>query len=156
MCGILGTCLSLIAAFPHDRAIQCMSFAFVAAQSLLSYFVSGAAKLFSRQWRAGTAVRGILGTETYGNALLSRFLKPERVYLNKLACWAIIGCELTFPTAIFVPKEWSYGILALGGLFHLFNAIVLGLNRFLFAYLATYPSIILIAHVIRGDAHFFD
>ncbi len=118
--------------------IGCM---FIAAQSCLSYFVAGASKLFSKEWRNGSAVREIFKTRTYGSEKVYRYIKNKRG-LNFFLCWSVIIAELSFPLVLFLPIEWGIYFLAWGLVFHLINSIVMGLNTFLWAFLASYPSIV--------------
>ena len=49
---------------------------FIAAQSMLSYFSAGYAKLTSPMWRDGTAISGVLDTLSYGSSRATRVASP--------------------------------------------------------------------------------
>ena len=71
-----------------------------------------------------------------------------------LICWLVIVGETLFPVSLFLPK--SALMIALGSfaVFHLFNAIFMGLNTFVWSFIATYPAVIVlhewIANGMRG------
>jgi hypothetical protein len=123
---------------------------FIALQSCLAYFAAGMAKLLSSIWRSGDAIRGIVNTHTHGShrlfALLTRHPRLS-VGLN----WGLIGAETAFPLVLIVPKEFCVLVLTLGFLFHLSNAVVMGLNNFVWAFLATYPCIYVLRDVVGAS-----
>ena len=55
--------------------------------------------------------------------------------------WAVMVFELVFPLALF-SQPALFIALGLAMLFHLANAYFFGLNRFVFAWLAAYPSLL--------------
>lgn len=122
---------------------------FVALQSCLSYSIAGIAKLISAEWRGGTAVYDIFSTKTYGSRWAASLMK-ERRWLKLFLCWSVMLTETLFPLVLFLP--WPYALIFLGwGLvFHLLNAVIMGLNSFLWAFLATYPAILFVNHAITN------
>lgn len=108
---------------------------YLAAQTVLSYFVAGWVKLTNSEWRSGKA--------------LPRFLEHSgyRSKFPLLLSWGIIVFECTFPLALFSPSL-ALTYCGLGAFFHLLNAYVLGLNRFFWVWIATYPAIWFTAHTI--------
>jgi hypothetical protein len=132
--GLAAACLDLDGWGPH------VGLGFVAAQTLLAYWVAGVAKLAGAPWRTGEAVGQILVTNTYGCPPIGRFLLRHPP-LNRVAGWSVIVAELAFPVLI-VAGGW-YGVAALvGGLaFHTAGAVLMGLNGFLFSFLAAYPAV---------------
>lgn len=145
MSTISSTCQALARAFGRDRKAQEWILRFVAAQSALSYAAAGFAKLVSPVWRNGTAVRDITRTRMYGHrlthSLLTRF-----PFLSKLLSRTTIVGELAFPAVFIAPKPVARLLLGVASSFHLGNAVVMGLNRFVPAFLGTYPAI---AHCAR-------
>lgn len=114
--------------------------AYACAQLVLSYFIAGVVKLQNADWRSGKALASFVESGRYGTpGWLVRALsaKPRPA----LASWAVIAFECGFPLALATPSA-AVTLLALGTLFHLGNAVVFGLNRFLFAWLAAYPSLV--------------
>ena len=54
----------------------------------------------------------------------------------------IILFEIAFPLVLILPWEGKLLLLSIGLLFHITNAVVLGLNRFIWAWSATYPALL--------------
>jgi hypothetical protein len=121
---------------------------FIALQSALSYFVAGVAKLASPCWRSGEALARIANSRTFSFqevALLAR----HRPHVFSFFGWATILFEVTFPLVLVLPMRFALAYLVMGALFHVFIAIGMGLNRFLWAFLSTYPSIIAVNATIH-------
>lgn len=131
--------LFLCYVFASDPNIQKIGVFFIAFQLSLSYTVAGIAKLFSKQWRSGLAIQGILSTYTYG----MRFTR-EKLTKNKFMCltlcWLTIIMEIFFPLVIFLDPQITLIFLGFGFLFHLSIAIVMGLNDFVWGFSAAYPA----------------
>jgi hypothetical protein len=116
------------------RGAACMA----CVQLALSYWVAGAAKLFGRLWRNGTALSGIVSTAAYGRPSLSKILLENRRLATSM-CWAVILFELSFP-AIWICPVTVFSFLLLAGVaFHLGIAVVMGLNTFMVTFWALYP-----------------
>lgn len=112
---------------------------YIAAQSCLSYFIGGAVKMKASNWRSGEALTEFICHSRYQvPTTLQNFLKVRWIAL--LCTWLILIFECSFPLALTGrPQALAYITLAL--LFHLGNFYAFGLNRFLFAWLATYPAL---------------
>ncbi|MBU2666321.1 alpha/beta fold hydrolase [Actinoplanes bogorensis] len=133
--------LTTIARAGHRRpAIVDAALWFISLQSVLSYTVSGWAKLPSDTWRSGRALPGITRTFTYGDPqvwqLLSRYPR-----LTRLAAHGVLAMECAFPLAYAARGRPAPYLLATAGTFHLVNARVMGLGRFFWAFTSTYPAI---------------
>lgn len=139
---VLCVALTILYSQPYDGTIAKISLIFIASQSLLSYIVAGVAKLISPVWRNGIAVKRIMNTRSYGNATIARFLNKENEVINLGLCWSVIIMETLFPLVLFLPSPFFWIFLIWGFLFHLYNAIAMGLNVFFWAFIATYPSIL--------------
>lgn len=135
--------------FSFTASVQRAAAVFIALQSCLAYFAAGMAKLLSPLWRSGDAVRAIVNTHTHGSQGLVALLSKHSG-LARMLNWGLIGAELTFPMVLIVPKEICIAILGLGLFFHLSNAVVMGLNNFVWAFLATYPCIYYLRYAIGG------
>ncbi|WP_116048500.1 hypothetical protein [Amycolatopsis palatopharyngis] len=133
-------------AFPHDRRAREAALAFIAAQSCLSYFTSGAVKMTSPVWRSGDAITGIFRTRTYGDKLFYKMTKDSKVAAQTLA-WLVMLAEVLFPLVLIAPKPVARLILLSGMGFHIGNARFMGLNRFFWSFVATYPAV---AHFSRS------
>lgn len=121
--------------------IQHFAIWFIALQAVLAYVISGWAKLVSATWRSGRAVSGVMSTGEYGNRVVSRMLELWPL-LAVVAAWVIIIFESTFPLVFVGVPELTFAFLTIGFLFHFVIAVVMGLNLFFWAFIATYPSIL--------------
>lgn len=133
----------------NNRAVAWVGFIFIAGQSCLSYFVAGMAKARSPVWLSGMALPRVLQTATYGNPPFGRWLERHPL-LAKLGCWSVITFECIFPLALCAPQKLCVAILLAGALFHLANAYLMGLNVFLWTFLASYPAIIFTNSKLTG------
>ncbi|MFJ3794051.1 hypothetical protein [Kitasatospora sp. NPDC090091] len=133
-------------AFPGDDRAREACLRFIAFHACVAYTAAGAVKLVSPVWRDGSAITGILRTRVYGDRGLYRLVR-RRPALARTVAWGVILGELTFPLVLVAPKPVARGILGAGVVFHLANGRYMGLNRFLWAFTATYPAI---AHVSRS------
>lgn len=104
---------------------------YIAAQLVLSYFLAGCWKLRERAWREGSALDRLLALPQYRSTPL---LLPASRWLG----YGVIAFECAFPLSLF---GLALPFAALGLTFHAVNARVLGLNRFLWAWLAAYPAL---------------
>jgi len=137
--------------FPHDKLAREACAWFIAGQSVLSYASAGAAKLLSPFWRDGSAMAGIFRTHTYGTKWVGELMKKYPV-LATAGGWGVILGELAFPLVLVAPKPVARALLGLGTSFHVGNAAFMGLNRFVWAFSATYPSVIHVSkHLNEGD-----
>ena len=112
----------------------------VAAQLVLSYVLAGIAKLREPRWRDGTALAALVALPSYGvpATLVAALRRPA---LSRAAGYALLAFECGFPIA-FVDPRACRALLVIAALFHLGNAIVFGLNRFLWAWLAAFPALL--------------
>jgi hypothetical protein len=135
--------------FPGDVHVARASLGFIATQGCLSYFVAGIAKVISPTWRSGEAVRRILGTRTYGTKA-SASLVSGRDGVCAALSWSLMLFECAFPLALAFGKTGFAVFAALGIFFHLTNAVIMGLNTFVWAFVATYPAILFCAVSLRS------
>ena len=138
----------LVAAVPSAPVWRIAGFGFIAFQTCLSYITAGIAKAISPVWRNGTALYKIMNTGTYGHAWLATVLKRNRS-LGYILCWTIIIFETAFPLSLLFPPKPMLVILATGCLFHVGTAVFMGLNAFLWSFLAAYPAIYFCNHFLR-------
>ncbi len=64
-----------------------------------------------------------------------------RPWLARGAAWSMLAFELGAPLAL-VDRRLAIAIMIWGAGFHLVNAVVFGLNRFLWTWLAAYPALL--------------
>lgn len=112
---------------------------YVALQSLTSYFMSGWVKLLHPSWRRGQALAQFLDTGVHGPLPLNHtFRRPA---LAAALSWAFTVWEGVFPLAL-LDARLALALCAVGAVFHFLVFRYLGLNRFFWAWLATYPAIV--------------
>lgn len=121
---------------------------FVAAQVVLAYFASGIAKATSPIWRRGEAMTGILSTEGYGIPGVATLLSSHPT-LDKMLCWSVIAWEIAFPIVLVAPERMMVALLAIGVVFHVSCALLMGLNRFVWAFCGCYPAVWATAMLLR-------
>jgi hypothetical protein len=132
-------CISIARLAPSPHAAE-LALGYLALQLLLSYFVSGVAKLASAEWRAGRALIELFAVSSYP---ASESLRGLARYPRALALlgYATLFFELAFPLALVDARALAVALVAAAS-FHLANAALLGLNRFVWAWLAAFPALI--------------
>ncbi len=108
---------------------------------LLSYLSAGFAKLISSDWRGGSAIAGVLNTRQYGTWPLAAWLSRHS-WSAIFVCWSVILFECLGPLVAFTGQASLVAFLSAGLFFHLVTAVTMGLNTFLWAFLATYPAVV--------------
>jgi uncharacterized membrane protein len=122
-----------------DERLAAAGLGYAAVQLVLSYAISGWAKLRDPQWRTGRALDVLVRLPHYGvpprlvAILTSRAARPSS--------FAMLAFECGFPIAL-VDVRVCVVMLAIAAVFHLTNAVVFGLNRFLWAWLAAFPALL--------------
>ena len=115
---------------------------FLAALVTCSYVVSGIAKAKQRGWWTGRYLAYYVSSSVYrdsGTLICVARQKPSIAW--SAGTLAVLCFEFGFPL-LFCIDGWAYPILAGGILFHAINAYVLGLPRFFWAWVATYPAVL--------------
>lgn len=135
-----------------DQRISNAGVLLIGGQATLSYFVAGTSKLVSPIWRGGDALMGVMSTQTYGH-LLAVKIAGQRPLLCSFVCWLVIITEMLFPLALVAPVQILIVCLAGFGIFHLSNAYFMGLNAFVWPFVATYPSVVVLNDAIRNLLH---
>lgn len=130
--------LTLIRLYHDSQIIVTGALWYLALQTGLSYFVSGWFKLKNKNWRNGLALVGIMTKSNY-EVPVTASAAAQNKKLSLIASWVVIIFEFTFLVSLFHPFLCLF-FLASAFLFHLSNSYVLGLNRFMFAWLAAYPA----------------
>lgn len=111
----------------------------IAGHMTVAYLTSGVAKLLSPIWRSGAAIPGVFGTVMYGWPRVAKWLKA-RQGLCRVAAFGVIVGEIALPLCLVAPTPVSVALLASGVFFHGAAALVMGLNSFFWAFVATYPA----------------
>lgn len=136
----LGLFLAALA-FLHPVFPQ-LGLGWIAAQSVLSYFLAGVGKLRNSTWHDGTALLRLFNSS--GPYVLWAGIRA--CARHKFICawlgWGVVLFELVFPLVLMAPPAWRMVFLGVALAFHLANALVFGLNRFVWAWAATYPALL--------------
>ncbi len=132
-------CLTLARLAPTPQW-QELAFGYLALQLCLSYAMSGWVKLVNPAWRSGQALRDVFAWSAYPQSEQLR-LWAEHPRTMFIMSWSVIGFELAFPFALALG-HWLWLALALAASFHLANAWLFGLNRFVWVWLAGYPALL--------------
>lgn len=114
---------------------------FIAGQLVLAYFVAGIAKLSARGWRDGSALPGVFTTRIYGHAAAAKFLR-RHPHLALAGAWGVIAFECLYPVVFVAPTPVLWLLVATSLAFHLIAAVLMGLNTFLWAFVAAYPALL--------------
>jgi hypothetical protein len=122
---------------------------FLAAELTLAYLVAGFSKAASGYWRSGDAITMIVQTRMYGQPKAARAV-ADHPSIGCVAAYAVICWESVFLLCVTAPPVVVILLLAMGVGFHLGCAIVMGLNRFLWAFVASYPSLMCTNFAIRA------
>lgn len=116
----------------------------IAAQSVLSYFLAAVSKARNRSWWNGQALRNLFASA--GPYALIPAVRPWAT--NEFRCrwlgWSVVLIQLAAPAVLVLPPAGRWVLVALLGAFHLANAFVIGLNRFVWAWFATYPALLVV------------
>lgn len=130
------TCLLVARLVPAQAEL---ALAYLAVQIVLSYFISGWVKLRNADWRSGAALSDVFAVSAYPVSEALRRLALRR-RLMRSGSWGVIGFEVAFPAVLVLPGVLPIA-LGVAALFHLANAALFGLNRFVWAWVATYPAL---------------
>jgi hypothetical protein len=140
---LVTTCLCLAHWLPGQGA-QELALAYLAVQLILSYFVSGWIKVKNASWRSGQALREVFSHSIYPRSRRIQALhkRPKLVFWG---AWTVMIFELVFPLSLFWQGTFI-AALALAFSFHVANAVLFGLNRFVWAWISAYPALIWFQH----------
>lgn len=108
-----------------------------------SYFFAGLVKIKNPDWRNGNALRSFITATIYSESAIVKSIANNRLF-GKTISIVVISWELLFPLSL-LHQYTAIAFLSLGVMFHLCNAYIIGLNRFFFIWLATYPALLYLA-----------
>jgi hypothetical protein len=131
--------LTVYAFAPTHRIVELGCLWYLAVQAVLSYTVAGLVKLRNADWRRGRALQKFLVGPPYDPPELFAAVS-KNPQLAVIGSWTILLFEVSFPLALLNPKVCT-AYIAAALVFHLLNVATFGLNRFLFAWAATYPAL---------------
>jgi pimeloyl-ACP methyl ester carboxylesterase len=113
---------------------------FIGMQAALSYGASGWAKLVNPAWRNGKALTGVMRTEAYGDPHVWRLFRKYPRAAEVLAA-GVLALECLFPVVYLGKGRLAAPFVLSAGAFHLANARLMGLGRFVWAFGSMYPSL---------------
>lgn len=123
---------------------------FISFQLILSYGTAGWIRLFQPKWRDGSDLKLVLRQHTYSNKIIWRLIENNRFPLKSTAI-LILVFECSFVISLFLPTPFFFIYIIFGIIFHLTNAIVMGLNTFVWSFLSAYPAIIWLHYTIQQN-----
>lgn len=112
---------------------------YITIHTMSSYFLSGSVKLLSSDWRNGRALPYFLDGAVYGPLHANSIFRKKPVAI--LCSWTFILWECSFPLVLAGPA-WAFAWCGGAVLFHFLVFWHFGLNRFFWAWLASFPAII--------------
>ena len=112
---------------------------YVTVYVVSSYFVSGWVKLLRPEWRNGHAMTVFLDGGVYGPLAAQSIYRRPRV--AALVSWTFTVWEGCFPLAL-VDVRIAWFMCLTAPVFHYLVYWYFGLNRFFWAWLATYPAVL--------------
>lgn len=117
-----------------------LAIGYFCVQLIYSYFQSGYVKLFHEKWRDGSALMNVFLVTAYPTTESIRTLSSHHTLLLTMG-WFVIIFEILFPFSI-INEYLLIIALSFGVIFHLANAILFGLNRFFWMWIAGYPLLL--------------
>lgn len=114
-------------------------FWYITIQSMTSYFVSGAVKLLRPEWRNGSAMTIFLNAAIHGPLQEKHLLRKPG--LAAIGSWTFILWECAAPLAL-LDTRLAMVFCAIAALFHFLVFWFFGLNRFFWAWVASFPAIL--------------
>lgn len=134
-----------LAAYALARAFDAPSLGlfYIAAYAGLAYVTAGVTKLGEPTWRSGVALGWVLNLQVFGAPWAAAFLAPRR-RLRQVLSWSVMLAEVAAPLAVLLPARGVALVLMAGFAFHATTAVCMGLNSFVWSFLATYPAVLLV------------
>lgn len=130
-------------------SMSCALF-FIAAQAVLAYGTSGFLKMQKIGWYNGEYVIDILKTSSYGNKKALAITQKSKSVAKALGMMVVYGDCLLSVSFLFPPHICML-ILVFGVCLHIGIGRIMGLNTFLWSYIATYPAIYYASYIIYSQ-----
>ncbi len=119
-----------------------------AGQAGIAYVTSGVAKLVRPFWRDGSALAAAMTSYRSGHRLAAAVVRHRGVALA--LAWGVMLVEALFPLALIAPPVVFAAMLGVLAAFHGATAVVMGLNTYPWAFIATYPCVMAANAIVRG------
>ncbi|MCB0348082.1 MAG: HTTM domain-containing protein, partial [Bdellovibrionales bacterium] len=120
---------------------------YLGVQVVLSYFISGVVKLKQPTWRSGESLLYLIQSSNYQIPDKTKHLITNKKVAAALS-WVVIIFEISSPLVLLSPNICFF-YLVIATTFHIANFYVFGLNRFIFAWLASYPALVYLTFMIH-------
>lgn len=121
------------------QAWRDIAMGYLAVQVTLSYAIAGWVKLGNPDWRRGRALTDVFAFSAYPMSESLRGWARHERRLRGLS-WLLMLFEASFPLALLHGPTLAVALLV-AGMFHVGNACVFGLNRFVWTWVAAYPTL---------------
>lgn len=144
---MVGALLAAMGVAAEDAGLALAGLLLAGGQLTVSYFVAGASKISVPGWRDGSWLTAILATSTWGEPRFPACLRTGGFAF--VASWSVILLEALFPLALLAPAPILAAAMAAMMVFHILTAILMGLNKFPWAFAAAYPALWGLGAVIR-------
>lgn len=148
----LMVCIGLIISFSNNIFymsvnLQFAGIIYIFITLITSYFRAGLSKVKNNGWLSGSELIAFANNTIYkNNNFIIRLINLP--IISKILSWTIIIWELVFVISVF-NYDLAIIFILIGVVFHIMNYYVFGLNRFVFTWLATYPSLIYIVILLN-------
>jgi hypothetical protein len=123
----------------------------IALQLSLAYLAAGGVKLTSRAWLSGEAVCSIMKSQTFGCEPVYRLFSRSRRIATLIGI-AVVCTEVLCAAAPWLPPRACVALLVIAAVSHISIAITMGLNTFVPAFLAAYPSALCVSAALWSHA----
>ncbi len=147
---MVGFIALLLANFINTALSISIALFFIAAQASLAYGTSGFLKMQKIGWYNGDYVTDILKTSSYGDRKVLQITQKRKSVAKVLGFMVVYGDCLLSIAFIFPPGICIY-ILLFGISLHIGIGRIMGLNTFLWSYIATYPATLFVSYTIYAQ-----
>lgn len=131
----------LIVTVSDKESVQKLGLIYIAVHAVYSYFKAGRIKLINLNWRNGTALPIFLKQSLFSDIRSLAIWLGGRPRLSLLLCWSVIIFEIGI-VALPIMGNFKIYYFLLAVVFHFANYKCFGLNRFFWAWIAAWPSIL--------------
>lgn len=139
----------LLGRVESDPLAERAAVTFLAAEVSLAYLAAGLYKATSPYWQSGHAISMVVQTRMFGQATAARLVRRYPI-MGRAATYAVFCWECLFACFIAAPRPVILIVLALGVGFHLGCSVIMGLNRFILVFAASYPAVLFINGAVRA------
>ncbi|MCE7992732.1 MAG: hypothetical protein HEP71_12165 [Roseivirga sp.] len=134
---VILTVLLLYYFLPDSPVITEAGLLFLSTYLVLIYHLTGLQKLKSRLWRNGQAIENFMNRFPFWR-MVSPVPKKSKWFI-RTASWGVMLFELCFFIGLFWPQAAPVFLMA-GLLFHGVLSVTVGINHFLWTFIAVYPA----------------